>query len=180
MAVECVSCGKKWSDEKEYCVFCGYRKVYGSPTRAAKDYLGTSIIVAVASAALLTYILVDILSHGEANHTVMVGGPKVPTNVPKIYDTEITAGELAADFEANEVRAEQNSKGKKYRVSGTITGIGKEILGKPYLIIDNKVRAVFEKGAEAAIARYDKGMQVTGNCEVGGKLVYVILQDCSL
>ena len=173
MAVECVSCGKKWSDEKEYCVFCGYRKVYGSPTRAAKDYLGTSIIVAVASAALLTYILVDILSNGG-------GGPKVPTNVPKNYYTDITAEALAAEFEANEVRAESKYRGEKYRVSGTITDIGKEILGKPYLIIDNKVRAVFEKGAEAAIARYDKGMQVTGNCEVGGKLVYVILQDCSL
>ena len=169
MAVECVSCGKKWSDEKQYCVVCG------APTRAEKvrGGLGASIIVALMSAALLTYILANILSNGG-------GGPKVPTNVPKNYYTDITAEALAAEFEANEVRAESKYRGEKYRVSGTITDIGKEILGKPYLIIDNKVRAVFEKGAEAAIARYDKGMQVTGNCEVGGKLVYVILRDCSL
>lgn len=167
--VECVSCGKKWSDEKEYCVVCG------SPTRAAKGCLGTSIIVAVASAALLTYILANILSNGGE-----VGGPKVPTNVPKSYYTEITAEALAAEFEANEVRAESKYKGEKYRVSGKITDIGKEILGKPYLIIDNKIQAVFDRDATAAIARYDKGMQVTGNCEVGGKLVYVILHDCSL
>ncbi len=167
--VECVSCGKKWSDEKEYCVVCG------SPTKAAKGCLGTSIIVAVASAALLTYILANILSNGGE-----VGGPKVPTNVPKSYYTEITAEALADDFEANEVRAERNYKGKKYRVSGKITSIGKEILGKPYLVLDNKVQAVFERDSEAAIARYDKGMQATGNCEVGGKLVYVILRDCSL
>ena len=167
MAVECVKCGTKWSDEKESCRKCG-RCGRVTEEKGEAGCLVTSIFIAVMSVAVLAYIL--------SNR----GGPTVPTNVPKIYYTEITAGELAADFEANEVRADQNYKGKKYRVSGTITGIGKEILGKPYLIIDNKVQAVFERGAEAAIARYDKGMQVTGNCEVGGKLVYVILQDCSL
>ena len=73
MAVECVSCGKKWSDEKQYCVVCG------ASTRAEKvrGGLGASIIVAVASAALLTYILASILSNGGDR-----GGPTVPTNIP--------------------------------------------------------------------------------------------------
>ena len=167
--VECVSCRTQWGDGQDYCGRCG------SPTRHIAQHKSNAaaIVVFVVLGAGLALVLGGALSSVSFKR-------EIPTNVPKNYYTEITATDLAAEFEANEVRAESKYKGEKYRVSGKITGIGKEILGKPYLIIDNKVQAVFEKGAEAAIARYDKGMQVTGNCEVGGKLVYVHLRDCSL
>jgi hypothetical protein len=69
---------------------------------------------------------------------------------------------------------------KTFRVSGKITGMGKEILGSPYVMIGDKVQAVFDSKDEDSLSRYDKGMSVTANCTIGGKMVWVLLKDCRL
>ena len=51
--------------------------------------------------------------------------------------TKVTATQMLADYEANEVAADQKYKGNMVEVSGTIKNIGKDILDTPYVETEN-------------------------------------------
>ncbi len=169
--VECTSCKTQWGDGQAFCGKCG------SKTQAmgqAPKLNGCLVLISVLGIA---YLVVKMFS----SITSTTG--KTSTDVPYLREysyTPIEATDLALAYEANEIRADLNYEGKQYRVSGKITGMGKEILGNPYVMIDNKVQAVFDSKEEAALSRYDKGMSVTANCTISGKMVWVLLKDCRL
>ncbi len=169
--VECTNCKTQWADVVAFCGRCGGKTQPMAQAPRRKLFL---VPIAVLG---ITYFVIETFSSIKST-TV-----KTSTDVPYLREfsyTPIEAAELANAYEANEIRADLNYEGKQYRVSGKITGIGKEILGSPYLIIDNKVQAVFDRKEEDALTRYDKGMLVTANCTVSGKLVWVLLKDCRL
>ena len=60
------------------------------------------------------------------------------------------AKDLASDYEANEVAADGKYKNKIFIASGTMTDFGTDILGHPYVILDQNVQCTFaEKDADA-------------------------------
>ena len=88
---------------------------------------------------------------------------------------------LLSDYDANEIAADRQWKGKPVELTmATITDIGTDILGRPYLLLGGGVQAVFPRSGENEVARVRKGQYVTVRCRVQGKLIYVILQNCNL
>ncbi len=65
-------------------------------------------------------------------------------------------------------------------MTGTVTNIGKEIMGRSYLIHDDHVQAVFGRDDLARIIALDKGAQISATFEVQGKVVNVIANSCKL
>ena len=80
--------------------------------------------------------------------------------------------------------ADQSFKGRRVMVTGRVSGIGKEILGRPYVTFAvpgsafNQVQAVF--ASETAVAAMSKGDEVTVICSVDGKILgNVVMSNCS-
>jgi hypothetical protein len=95
----------------------------------------------------------------------------------------ISAPNLAASYEANEVQADNNFKGKTFFVEGVVTDIKKDIVDDIYVILegDQMFRDVqcFFNDAETA-SKLRKGMKVTfkGTCD--GLMMNVLMKNCEL
>ena len=72
---------------------------------------------------------------------------------------QVSAWQLFAEYEANEIRADNTFDKRTVVVSGVIEGIGKDILGQPYLVLSTgqllgKVQCVLTSvAATEALAR---------------------------
>ena len=100
----------------------------------------------------------------------------VPTPVYKL-----SARDLAAVYEQNEVSADRDLKGTWIEVTGTVTQISKDIMDEPYILLDtedqtNQVQCVISEGMAVQLK---KGQQITvlGKC-YGLTLMSVIIDDC--
>lgn len=104
--------------------------------------------------------------------------------IPKV-DIEITASELYRAYEANEVSADEQYKGKKMAITGVVGNIGKDILDNPYLSLKvdyfQSVNCYFSDKNNKIISQISKGQKVTiiGEC-AGLTLTDVVVQDCEL
>lgn len=103
------------------------------------------------------------------------------------YEIEVTAKELADEFNDNEIRANQNYKGKIAKISGEISDIG-EVLGQTYVVLSNEdesfsnfvdVQCFFKDKDEInKIAQKNKGDKVTIIGKIDGKSLNVSVQNC--
>lgn len=82
-------------------------------------------------------------------------------------DLQKTAREYEADFDANEIAADQLYKGKKILLSGSIESINKDIAGDGYLTL----RSNSPLGVQARLS--DEGMRGAAQLEKG-TLVYLV------
>lgn len=118
----------------------------------------------------------------EAQEDSIAKGEK-KKEMAEIKKNTISAPDLTATYEANEVAADDNYKSKTFYVSGTITDIKKDILGDIYVTLkgDNMFRQVqcFFEDKETA-GQMQKGMKVTfkGTCD--GLMMNVMMKDCVL
>jgi hypothetical protein len=101
----------------------------------------------------------------------------------EIKKNTITASALIAEYEANEVSADNNFKGKTFYVSGTVADIKKDVLNHIYVTLntDNIIRKVqcYFEDAETA-AKLSKDMKVTFMGKCGGLMMNVLMKDCKL
>ena len=76
----------------------------------------------------------------------------------------ISAQQLDAEYEQNQVAADNNYKDKKVVVTGTVRDIGKDIVDDSYVTLAAGglgVRCVFEKSEQSKLAQLSKGDTVT-------------------
>ena len=99
----------------------------------------------------------------------------------------ITASEYAAAYEANTVAADQQFKGKKFKVSGTVSDINTDFMGDPYLVLRSSGNPFmgpqfgFEKSDAAQLAKVSKGSRVTMVCTGKGDVAKTPMAgDCTL
>jgi hypothetical protein len=97
----------------------------------------------------------------------------------------VTATKLMADYNANEVAADAQYKGRIVDVSGTINSIGKDILDAPYVALSTNeyysvVQCMFSKSDQAQLASLSKDTRITLRGRVSGKLGNIIVRDCSI
>lgn len=101
------------------------------------------------------------------------------SNAPVV---DVTARKLFADYEANEVSADEMYKGKVLRVSGTISKIGKDVLDTPYVELSASdvfgVQCMFDD--TGALGSLKRGKKLTLRCKGDGKLGNVILRGCMI
>ncbi len=106
--------------------------------------------------------------------------------VKEVPVLEMEATRLASDYAENEMEADKKYKGKMVVVKGKIYQIGKDPLGQPFIVIGGRafgyggVQCVFARGKDSSVAALSKGQFVSVKGKVGGKNVFVRVEDSSL
>lgn len=103
--------------------------------------------------------------------------------IKKREDQTITAANLTANYEENEVRADENFKGKTFFVEGTVRDIKKDIMDDIYVILDGgqmfrSVQCYFDDKNSAS--QLQKGMRVTFQGKCDGLMMNVLMKNCVL
>ena len=104
------------------------------------------------------------------------------------YEIEITAKELAEAFDENEIRANQDYKGKIAKIEGEIQDMGESIFGQTYIVLDSEndssllfpdIQCYFKDKEEIAkIAEKNKGDRVVIIGKIDEKTMNVSVQNC--
>ena len=104
--------------------------------------------------------------------------------IPKV-DMEVTASELYRAYEANEVSADQQYKGKRLLITGVVENIGKDVMDNPYVALKidflKGVNCYFDDENNKVLSHLSKGqkIQIIGTC-AGLTLTDVVVRDCEL
>jgi len=98
---------------------------------------------------------------------------------------QVSATQLYADYEANEIAADQKYKGKVLVVSGTIGDIAKDIADDIYVTLKGDdvigdVQCFFSEAHTSTAAQLQKGQKITVKGKCDGKMMNVILRGCSV
>lgn len=136
------------------------------------------------------FILITACSNGTST------AKSTAAEKPKEY-INITAKDLGNAYVENEVAADKAYKDTYLAVTGTISNIGLDVLGKPYVILkangsdwsfiwdDNALerpdlQCSFPKSESDAVALLKKDSVVTLKGKCVGKLIYIQLNDCTV
>jgi len=104
--------------------------------------------------------------------------------IPKV-DMEVTASELYRAYEANEVSADQQYKGKRLLITGVVENIGKDVMDNPYVALKidflKGVNCYFDDENNKVLSHLSKGqkIQIIGTC-AGLTSTDVVVKDCEL
>lgn len=138
----------------------------------------------------IVVLLVVIGASGDSStsQTTDQGGDNSPAqSAPKEEAIAVTATDLMRAYEANEVAADAQYKGKLLRISGTIDNIGKDILDTPYVSLTGGSKAMifgiqcmFDKSDQAQLAGLVQDARITLQGRGKGKLGNVLVEDCSI
>jgi hypothetical protein len=96
---------------------------------------------------------------------------------------KVSAQQLSADYIANEIKADNDYKGKELIVTGKIQEITRGIAGNIYIVLtgSNRMRTVFcyfDNEEKAAVLKKGQVVSFKGSCE--GLMVSVIVNNCRL
>jgi len=99
----------------------------------------------------------------------------------------VTAQALASSYDANTVAADARFKGKRFKVTGTVSDINTDFSGDPYVTLRGGVNQFmepqfgFEKSDSGQLAALSKGSKVTMVCTGKGDIAKTPMsEDCSL
>lgn len=95
---------------------------------------------------------------------------------------EISARSLHAEYETNEIAADQLYKDKTLRVKGILVDIGKDILDSPYVTLKTdgfwNIQCMLSRTEINKAANLRPGQQITVQGRNEGKLLSIILRKC--
>jgi hypothetical protein len=148
-----------------------------------KTHRVRNILAGVAALFVGLMILGAIV--GDSNKSPS-GGSSVNTPAPMASpDLTVDARQLFADYEANEVAADEKYKGKIVDVSGTVNSIGKDLTDTIYVTLSTgeeievfNVQLFFSNDYEAQTAKLQKQDFLQARCHCDGKFGNVMLKDC--
>ncbi|EPN07032.1 OB-fold protein, partial [Pseudomonas syringae] len=96
-----------------------------------------------------------------------------------------TAAQLASAYDRNTVAADQQFKGKEYKVTGTVSSINTDFRGRPYVTMQGGVNQFMEPqfwfgdAKDPAIAQLQKGSRITLACTGKGDIAKTPMsEDC--
>jgi hypothetical protein len=124
-----------------------------------------------------------------ASLTLFVGCMKSPKTADRTAQEtpaiRVDASTLYAEYQANQVAADQKYKGKVVVVSGIIDRIGKDLLDQTLIHMGKSSLAgvdfTFVKSDSSSIANLKKGQTVSVKGRIDGELLTsVMLKDCTL
>lgn len=131
---------------------------------------------------------------GGSDEPVQTGGDTTATNAAaettkaKEKAVSISANDLFDAYEDNEVKADEQYKGKTLQISGKIGDIGKDIIDESYITFEGKdpyavffVQCMFSDQEEVKnLSNLSKGDKVTITGECSGVTGNVIIRDCKI
>ncbi len=107
-----------------------------------------------------------------------------PDNPPAPAAISVSANQLSAAYNANEVSADDKYKDKLIAVTGTVDSIGKDITDTPYVTLQASgdllgVQCMFDDQYKGQLGQFQKGQHVTFHGTCKGKTLNVLLADCT-
>jgi len=98
----------------------------------------------------------------------------------------VSPEQIAKDYKANEVAADNKYKGKLVQVSGEVDKIGKDITDTMYVVIKGDssnftdVQCFFNKDKADQLAQLQKGQSLTIKGKCNGLMMNVLIKDCEI
>lgn len=120
----------------------------------------------------------------QSQNTINAEQPAEP--VQKETTIKVTASDLYAKYEANEIQADNLYKDKLLEVSGITSSIGKDILDSPYIALKTNnmfgsVQCMLADSQKDKATSLSKGQSVTLTGRNSGKTITnVLLRDCEI
>jgi hypothetical protein len=209
--IKCGECGKEISSAAAACPGCGFpvapqveaikpaesdldeavRHLAATMPVAKKKGMGCGGAIVVALVCIVGFAIAMYALGGAAKHTekaeAQAQDPGSAEPVQQDTDTSspnVTAARLFADYDSNEVSADDKYKGKHLLVTGQIRSIDKDFLGKIVLDLSdgrsfNGVRARMIPSEKNLVSGLSKGQVIVVSCVGAGMTVRSpILNDC--
>lgn len=141
----------------------------------------------IAGIIVTIIVLFAILGSGDSSDGSATNNSSgTSTQAPKEEVISISAKDLFAAYEENEVKADNLYKGKQLEVTGVVSDISKDIADNVYVSLetDNMFLAiqcyVKDEKDVAKVTNLKAGDKVTlvGKCE--GKLIHINVKNCKL
>ncbi|MGY2222441.1 OB-fold protein [Pseudomonas gingeri] len=126
----------------------------------------------------------DTYKERAAQSSSQGSAPKQPAQAEPLK--AYTSAKVSQDYEDNTVAADMQYKGKRVKVTGRITDINTDFLGKPYLVLAGTnpylgPQFKFEKSDIASLASLKKGTQISVVCTGNGDVAKVpMFEDCEV
>jgi hypothetical protein len=214
--VTCSDCGNKISDAARFCIYCGKPISKNSATTKKRNVgflfgagilffpiifswltlrKGYSTTLRAVSLAWLSFVLLFLLAIGndaESRREKMTPSLSSILNsvkgvVDEVPQFSTTASGIALAYNEDAVAADMKFKGKRFRVTGVIKDINKNLLANPYLVLhggDNifsDPQFDFDKSDMPSFVHLRKAMRVTLICTGQGDIVKTPIADnCSM
>ncbi len=105
---------------------------------------------------------------------------------PEVPMESVTAQDIAKAYDENTVAADLRFKGKKFKVTGTVSDINTDFMGDPYVTLRgaNQFTAphfAFDKDNASVLAKLKKGEKITLVCTGKGDVAKTPMSgDCAL
>ncbi len=101
---------------------------------------------------------------------------------PEEYSV-FSAAQVYAYYDENEIRGDEELKGKRFAVKGKISDINKDIFGTPFIAFRSNdwifgVQCMFPRSSTSALTKLTPGDFITIAGKCSGKLGNVIMSDC--
>lgn len=204
----CPKCATVNKDDSKFCYKCGQPLQAGAVVQPARPlqvvkpkqsywYLAIVIPVAVVFMFVLLAAIGQSASKNAGSDAVpamaqVSSSQKVSEKAPKAssapaYEVEIDADKLIAEYEANEIGADDKYKGKYVKVTGVVRSIGKDILDDAYITMGESDKTFFslqayfkDKDEVSKAGTLTEGDTVTIIGRVTGRSLNVIIKDCKI
>ena len=136
---------------------------------------GASILLAVIIVVAGAFILPNVINGFDE--------AKIEDTIQQEPAISITAKELIAEYDENEIVADEKYKNKNLKITGTITSIGSGI-NDPYIVLRDgesylSVQCYFDKN-QSKLTELKKGDQITIKGIGKGKILNVNVGKCKI
>lgn len=107
----------------------------------------------------------------------------IEERIDELEEYTISANNLLANIEANQLKVDEALKGKKVAIKGKVTNIGKDVLGDPYITLGDynmsSVQCMFDESDIEELAKLSKGQVVLVEGKYKSKTLLNVLVDKS-
>jgi len=162
--IRCKKCGREVNSKDKYCPVCG---------NLIKKNVFARAVLFIIAVLVVFYIYPKLTNKMDEKTQVKYSAPAV----------SITATRLYKIYEQDESSADKKFKGKVVSVTGEISSIGKDMIGKFNICLKTKnspcgIQCFFDKAHKKKVVAQQKGtnITITGRCD--GKTGRVILRKC--
>ncbi len=209
----CPKCKTEYAGS--FCPKCGTDLAGKMPQKPPKKFpVWATVLICIGAVLVLFIIFGVIVSMGSSNSSDSSNSstPSVsdsvneegsnPTsenqssnsetaNEPEEEVIKVTAEDLYAEYEANEVAAEQKYKGKLLEITGTVDSISRDVLDDLYITLESdesgfsiaSVQCYINEKDEASVnkaASLSKGDTVTIRGYVGSAILNLTVEKCTI
>ena len=156
-----------------------------------RGYSPKARVLGIGWLALTAYLFFAAKDHAPPTISTSSTPPKPVVSQQEARASRIaslstfTAAQLAAAYDRNTVAADQQFKGKQFKVTGVVSSINTDFRGRPYVTLQGGVNQFmepqfsFEDAKDPAIARLQKGSKVTLACTGNGDIAKTPMsEDC--